>query len=159
MADLTLGNQQIHDAYEDILKDDGGELNWFIFSGSSGNWAIESKGGAGLDEMKAALANDKVQYVVFKAAAVDTDEGVTTHKKLGLATWVGPDVEGVQRRKVLGQKQEIRDATTNIHIHLSWDDSSDVTMEEVGKACVASQGSHKPTYITFGEGHKYNVPK
>lgn len=155
MASETLGNSGIHEAWNAINKGSG--LNWFVFAGTSGNWNLVASGANGLSELKTHLDDSAIQYVVVKVDAVDVDEGVTKHPKFGLGTWVGPGVGGIQRRRVLGEKQEVHGAFSGIHANFDWNSQDDLNMHEIGVKLAASQGAHKPNYYEFGAGHRFDV--
>ena len=152
MADeTTLGNHQIHENFKAINAKDT-SLNWFIFVHSGHGWEADGHGNGGLVEVRNHLRNDAIQYVVIRVEAVDVEYGVhTARPKVVLVTWIGPDVSGIKRRTVLGQKEEVRSALKGVGVHFEFDDIESFSISRLGEILSASQGAHKPTYYKFGD--------
>ena len=158
MADeLVLGNPTLTQQYKDI-QSDSPSINWFSFTHQKDHWAPGSQGTNDFAGLSSALNADQIQYVILRLQAVDIEYGVHTPRpKFALLTFVGPTVSGIQRRTILGLKEEVRSAFKHIGVHLEFDDYDQLNIGHVGQILMSSQGAHKCNYYQFGND-KWDLP-
>ena len=151
MADeVILGNQELTNNFNAIQAKDQ-TINWFAFVRGADSWDAAGHGSGGLSEVARNLSQDQIQYVVIRVEAVDVEYGVhTSRPKVILVTWVGSNVSGINRRKILGQKEEVRGSLKGVSIHVDIDDIDAFDLPHIGQILMASQGAHKPAYYKFG---------
>jgi hypothetical protein len=96
----------IQEAYEQLRKDDSG-INYLLV-GYSGNTSLvlQKKGGGGVAECVAALADDQCQYGCVRVSFVAADN--TKRTKFATFSWAGPNSSVLRRGKMSVHKSSFK---------------------------------------------------
>merc|ERR1712013_708028 len=145
---LGLGTLPLHTEFEGLQKSE--TTNWVV--ATAGEFDSSAITGNGLEALKGALEDDKIQFGTFKALGVDKQASVTsTRVKYCNFQWIGPNVPPMKKMKALQGKEEVAVILTGPAITVELTERSEISAKYFGKELLRVGGAHKPTHYDFGE--------
>merc|ERR1712194_555201 len=94
----------LREQFEGLQKSE--TTNWIL--ATAGELDSSATAGNGLEALKAALEDDKIQFGTFKALGVDQQASVTsTRVKYCNFQWIGPNVAPLKKIKALEGRKDI----------------------------------------------------
>jgi len=126
MADVS--DSELKAAYEDV-RTDASETNWVVF-GYEGNTKIVKvgSGSGGLEELKAVLADDQVQYGYLRVVSGDSE---SKRAKFVFISWVGEKVGPLKRAKVSVHKANVKSIIQSFGVEIHAEKQEELDAEEI----------------------------
>jgi len=133
MADVS--DPELKATYEEV-RSDANDTNWVLYGYEGNNKIVKQAAGAGgLDELKAELKEDQVQYGYLRVVSGDSE---SKRAKFVFISWVGERVGPLKRAKVsvhkAGVKQIIQSFAIEVHAEKQEELVEDDILSRVRKA-------------------------
>merc|ERR1739838_588807 len=120
----------LYDEFQGLQKAEG--VNWVV--ATAGEFDSSATTGNGLEALKEALEDDKIQFGTFKALGVDQQASVTsTRTKYCNFQWIGPNVAPMKKIKALQGKDEVARILTGPSLNIEFTDLNEITARDIGK--------------------------
>jgi len=138
--------------YWQQISQQQGDDNWAVFE-VQGDTVIGVSKGNGLESLKDAFDESKIQWGVITVIGVDQQDNVTSRRpKFVQINWVGPRVPAMKRMGALSGKAAITALLKGVQVTLDSNDKNELTSKTIAKLLLQCGGAHKPTHYDFGGG-------
>ena len=136
--------------WEKVTRDED-ETNWCILE-VEGDEVVGVADGNGLEALKNAFEDDKIQWGIFRVAGVDSRGGLESRRsKYVQINWVGPSVTPMKKMRALSGKEVVGAFLGSIGMAMDARDRDDLEDVDIAKKLISAGGAHKPTYYDFGD--------
>jgi len=133
------------------ISKDGAANNWTIMQ-LEGNALQDVKTGKGLEALRSALDDTKIQFAALKVIASDD---MSNRAKFVQINWIGPKVPAMKRIGALSAKPLAAEVYTSIGVFCDTNDRDDLHAKVLAKRMLGAGGAHKPLSYDFGDDHKF----
>ncbi|XP_061101564.1 coactosin-like protein [Conger conger] len=108
MTQTQINKEACREAYN-LVRDDNTEINWVSFK-YDGPMIVPGEQGTDYEEFKQQCADDKP---LFGFVRITMGDAMTKRSKFALITWIGENVNGLQRAKISTDKTLVKEIVQN----------------------------------------------
>ncbi|KAL7712430.1 Coactosin [Entamoeba marina] len=131
MSGFDLSDPEIAQAVQEVIDDKVEDVEYCILGCQTqpNKVFLETKGKGGLDEVKAALRDDALQFAYYRTISGDEE---SRRVKFVFISWAGDNIRKPKLRAVMSiLKGDVKSIINNFHVELHATSQEDLDAEEI----------------------------